>query len=141
MKAVWVIVRTDYEHHTDRKGRSHIVSAAYGTVKEANSAARKLLAAACRRPRDDDLVGIQLEGEKNVASATTEYEVTARVHEDERDHLAIRVRKLKFHHAEPVSSASGTKRKAPNCTHGICNRRAGEEKQIKTADAVGKSKR
>lgn len=136
LSAVWLIVQTDYEDPTDDKGRTRLSKAYYDTVKEANEDAREALAVACGRRRDDDLTGIRLEGEKNLGSNTEEYEVTARVHHDKRDHLTIQVKKFTVRRAAGSSPAWGTKWKAPAPTESVT---AGEAKKTKTGDAAEKS--
>ncbi|KAF7984653.1 hypothetical protein HWV62_12902 [Athelia sp. TMB] len=52
---VWIIVQTDYEHHTDEEGRSHVAShLAFDCLEHANRDARLLLLEAAGQELDDD---------------------------------------------------------------------------------------
>ncbi|KAJ7664944.1 hypothetical protein B0H17DRAFT_1091287 [Mycena rosella] len=108
LKEVWIIMQTDYAHHTDEEGRSDIAcSTAYESVREANKAAREVLCDACGVEDEDELEAeVELE-EQNRESATKGYVGYATVYEDDRHQIKVEVRKLAVKHA-----VAGTKRRS-----------------------------
>ncbi|KAJ7640965.1 hypothetical protein FB45DRAFT_1053619 [Roridomyces roridus] len=111
-KDVWVIMQTDYVHHTDEKGRSHLASSdAYGSLLEANEAGRSILCETCGFEEDDDeLEDIEM-NEENIGSTTKRYVGYAYIQEDQRDHVKVEVQKLGFRPAPTKQSKGSKKRK------------------------------
>ncbi|KAG8995618.1 hypothetical protein FRB95_011383 [Tulasnella sp. JGI-2019a] len=104
LKAVWIVVQTDYQHHTDRKGRSHVVSDdAYDSLKAANEAAREALLETCGAEinSDDEYNedSIEIGPEENRGSATKGYKGSVYVAEDDRDNVKVEVKRLTLHHS------------------------------------------
>ncbi|KZP33967.1 hypothetical protein FIBSPDRAFT_1035882, partial [Athelia psychrophila] len=100
-KDVWVILQTDYDHHTDEEGRSHLASAVvYDSLKRANEIARALLLeAAGHDPEeeqdeddemDEDEVAFPVEcSELNKGSLDKPYKAVAYVREEEVDNICM----------------------------------------------------
>ncbi|KAJ7455921.1 hypothetical protein B0H11DRAFT_2066292 [Mycena galericulata] len=127
LKEVWIIVQTDFEHHTDEEGRSDIaVGTVYESLREANEAARYVLFETCGAEDDEDeLPGVEL-SEQNRGSTTKGYVGIATVFEDDRHEVKIEVRKLAVKYA-----SAGTKRRAASGSgEGLKKRKIEEEEVI-----------
>jgi hypothetical protein len=107
---VWIVLQTDYAHHTDEEGRSHVASStAYDDLEDANAAARELLLEACGIEDSDDEGGLEL-SEVNLGSTTEAYEAYAYLYQDDTDHIKMEVMKMNLHSSKKV----GNKRPASN---------------------------
>ena len=99
-KHVWIILQTDYQHHSDEKGHSRIASdVAYDSLKIANDAARQLLLEAAWQELDDDHDSDEVDfdvecNELNRGSLDRPYEAVAYVQDDEVDHIRMEVKKM-----------------------------------------------
>ncbi|KAJ7110358.1 hypothetical protein C8R43DRAFT_165558 [Mycena crocata] len=119
LKEVWIIMQTDFEHHTDEEGRSDLASgSAYESLQDANQAAREALFEACGVEDDEELGSIELR-EENRDSTTKGYVGYATVFEDDRHEIKVDVRNLSVQHASDAtrkrrassSETTGKKRK------------------------------
>ncbi|KAJ7292741.1 hypothetical protein C8J57DRAFT_1266934 [Mycena rebaudengoi] len=113
LKEVWIIIQTDFEHHTDEEGRSDVASEmAYESVQDANRAARYVLMDACGVEDDDEWHDIELE-EENLDSTSEAYVGRATVREDDRDSIEVVVKRLIVSRASTASksSAKGSNKK------------------------------
>lgn len=117
-KHIWVIMQTDYEHHTDEQGRCHLASdTAFDSLVDANEAARDLLLEAAGIEDEEDM-DTEL-SEVNTGSANKPYVGYAYVLQDEVDHIQMEVHEIsltcsKATHrcGEMVPSGSGPRKRA-----------------------------
>ncbi|KZP14076.1 hypothetical protein FIBSPDRAFT_868683 [Athelia psychrophila] len=92
-KHIWIIMQTDYEHHTDEQGRCHLASyTSFVSLSEANKAARDLLLEAAGI-EDEEEMDVEL-NEVNTGSAKKPYVGYAYVLQDEVDHIQMEVHKM-----------------------------------------------
>lgn len=113
-KRVYVITQTDYDHHTDEDGRSHIaISVAYDTLEDANEAAREHLLDVS----GEDYRYVEL-SEQNKGSKTKSYVGHAYVREDEVDNIKVEVKELSLycakntHRCGDAPGGSGSRKRA-----------------------------
>ncbi|KAJ7492090.1 hypothetical protein FB451DRAFT_516184 [Mycena latifolia] len=126
LENVWIIMQTDFAHHTDEEGSSDIACyTVYGSVREANEAARDALFNACGVEDDEDFGGDDLR-EENIGSSTKGYVGYATVYEDDRHEVKVEVRKLSVQHA------AGRKRQSTSNSDGKAakKRKTGAEEVI-----------
>ncbi|KAJ7606876.1 hypothetical protein FB45DRAFT_1040821 [Roridomyces roridus] len=110
-KDVWVIMQTDYDHHTDEEGRSHLASqVVFESLQEANKEARWALCETCGFEDEEELNHVERD-EKNIGSSTEAYIGYAYVREDERDNVKVAVERMTFQRAVKPSKESKKKRK------------------------------
>ncbi|KAJ7606826.1 hypothetical protein FB45DRAFT_351235 [Roridomyces roridus] len=111
LKGVWVIMQTDYEHHTDEEGRSHLASSvAYESLREANQAARWVLCETCGFEEENELGEMDSE-EQNIGSSTKAYVGYAYVREDDRDNVKVEVTQLSVKRSAPTTQSKGSKKR------------------------------
>ncbi|KAM0794346.1 hypothetical protein BDR22DRAFT_712137 [Usnea florida] len=94
----YIVTRTDFEHHTDRKGRLSLIEV-HASVLSANAAAKAHLLAQSRKPGAFD-------PEINETEKDGGYQGHCYTHEDRRDHFKCEVRKMEVKGAR--LAASGT---------------------------------
>lgn len=110
-KYVWIVMRTDYDHHTDEEGRSSVAcSTAYDSLKQANEAARDLLLEACGVEDGED--SLPEMNESNVGSDTEPYIGYAYVRWDDIDNIEMKVTRMELHCRVKTHACGGQKRTA-----------------------------
>ena len=97
---VYTVTRTDFEHHTDRKGRLSLIEV-HASLLSANAAAKAHLLAQSRKP-----------GAFNAEIEETEkdgrYDGHCYTHEDRRDHFRCEVRKIEVKGGRLATSGTAT---------------------------------
>lgn len=137
LAAVWIVVQTDYEHHTDQVGHSHVASTyAYDTIKDANESAREILMETCGADDSDGKEELEFDQEENRGSSTKEYTGWLHTMEDDRDSVKVEVTKLKLHSSAPAPivdhhAALGRKRKtAPSLEAPRAAKKKGRDEEV-----------
>ncbi|KAJ6611471.1 hypothetical protein B0H10DRAFT_2056089 [Mycena sp. CBHHK59/15] len=127
LKEVWIIVQTDYAHHTDEEGRSDVASSqAYEAVRDANFAARDALLDACGVEDEEELDGSGIEVEEENRNSTTKaYVGRATVYRDDVHEIKVEVTNLTVRRA-----SGGTKRSSSSVEQRSAKKRKIEPEEV-----------